>query len=107
MPKMLRDRARVELEVSCEYGCCRTNDTSRTARHSARQMEKRELDLLVREEATPDESWNMGIIGSHVYDGERCVFCNVNVYDPGSEEPCPVTDRKEFVYRTETPQEGR
>ncbi len=105
MPKMLRDRSRVELEVKCDYGCCRTNDTSRTARHSARQMEKRELSLIVLAEISLDESWHMGIINGHIYDGERCIYCNANIYDPGSEEPCSVTDREPFIYTSETPKD--
>lgn len=101
MAKMLRDRSRVELEVGCEYGCCRTNDTSRTARHRARRMERRELGLIVRNETGPDDHWLY--YDPHVYDGERCIFCNVNCYDDGIYGPFECVKHDGYIYTTETP----
>lgn len=46
--------------------------------------------------------------GGHVYEGERCIFCNVNVYDNmiyNDDAPCPVVpgvDRPLYHYTTET-----
>ena len=50
MVKMLRARSRVELEVGCDYGCCRVRQSGRQARHKARQYEKHEMDTIVSEE---------------------------------------------------------
>ena len=42
----------------------------------------------------------------HVYDGERCTYCGVNMYDigiyPDAPEGC-LADREPVVYTTETP----
>lgn len=87
----------------CGGACCNSKAVVRSSKKAVKQAEKLELREVVAEEALPDESWNLGIIGGHVYDGERCIYCNVNAYDPGSETPCSVTDREGLTYRTETP----
>lgn len=41
----------------------------------------------------------------HVYDGERCIFCNVNTYDNGIYGPFECVDRAEpLSYSTESGQ---
>lgn len=44
--------------------------------------------------------------GGHVFDGERCAYCNVNTYDigiyPDAPEVCPVP-HEPMRYTTETP----
>lgn len=58
---------------------------------------------IVAEESGPSESWHGGIIGGHVYDGERCIYCNTNAYDPGADEECPVKDRPGYEHTTGWP----
>lgn len=42
----------------------------------------------------------------HMYDGERCVFCNVNIYDAYLyEDPERCIDREPVRYSTETKEE--
>lgn len=39
----------------------------------------------------------------HIYEGERCVFCNVNTYDDSIYGPFECADREEpFIYTTQT-----
>lgn len=44
--------------------------------------------------------------GGHIFDGERCLFCNTNTYDiglyPDAPEICPV-QREPLRYSTQTP----
>lgn len=43
----------------------------------------------------------------HVYEGERCIYCNVNIYDQwiyGAEDESDCVDREPMVYTTETPE---
>lgn len=43
--------------------------------------------------------------GGHIFDGERCIYCNVNTYDigiyPDAPAICPVP-REPLNYTTET-----
>lgn len=38
----------------------------------------------------------------HVYDGERCIFCNVNCYDDGIYGPFDCVQHEGYIYSTET-----
>jgi hypothetical protein len=51
---------------------------------------------------TPDDT-SLEAPGRHVYDGERCIFCNTNMYDDGIYGPFPCIEREPFVYTTSTP----
>lgn len=42
------------------------------------------------------------IVDPHVYDGERCVNCNVNVYDDGIYGPFPCVPHEPMRYSTQT-----
>lgn len=39
----------------------------------------------------------------HVFDGERCIHCNVNTYDDTIYGPFPCVEREPMTYTTETP----
>lgn len=44
----------------------------------------------------------------HVYEGERCIFCNVNIYDQwiyGAEDESDCVEREPMTYTSETPTE--
>lgn len=48
------------------------------------------------------------MVRRHVYEGERCLFCNVNIYDQwiyGAEDESDCADREPMSYTTETPKE--
>ena len=44
-----------------------------------------------------DYSWP-----GHVYDGERCMYCNVNCYDDWCYGPFECVEHGELVWRTES-----
>lgn len=46
----------------------------------------------------------VGVICRHVYDGERCIHCGVNVYDCEHENDECCNERDPMVYTTETGQ---
>lgn len=41
-------------------------------------------------------------VSRHVYDGERCTFCGVNVNDQAIYGATPCIDREPITYTTET-----
>jgi len=48
------------------------------------------------------------MVRRHVYDGERCIHCNVNIYDQwiyGAEDESDCIDREPMKYTTETSKE--
>lgn len=49
-----------------------------------------------------EESGNVLSDYPHVYDGERCVNCNVNVYDNDIYGPYSCVPHKPMIYTTET-----
>lgn len=52
------------------------------------------------------QSWeSRGVSVVHLFDGERCVHCHVNVYDIGVhlDEDFPCIEHPLTVYTTETP----
>lgn len=51
---------------------------------------------------TVSESEGLGTSDGHVFDGERCIHCNVNVYDDGIYGPFKCTEREPHVHTTET-----
>lgn len=36
----------------------------------------------------------------HIYEGERCIFCNVNFYETYNNEECPPRSGEAYVYST-------
>jgi hypothetical protein len=40
---------------------------------------------------------------THIFDGERCVFCNVNIYDDMIYGPSDCVDHEPIRFTTETP----
>ena len=40
---------------------------------------------------------------AHLYDGERCTFCGVNIHDAGLSAPDKCVDHEPVAYRTDTP----
>lgn len=104
MVKMLRVRAHNEVAYGCDSGCCRPYDTARGLKHRARQLEKHEVDTIVSSELSDDVLAEVEFFAeAHVYDGERCVFCGVNIHDDALYGPY-LCDRAEgtFVYTTES-----
>jgi hypothetical protein len=48
------------------------------------------------------------LVDPHIYEGERCIFCNVNTYDDGIYGPFEcITNRPLVQHQTETPTEGK
>lgn len=39
---------------------------------------------------------------AHIYEGERCIFCNVNALDDSIYGPFDCIERGQFVYTSET-----
>ena len=50
----------------------------------------------------PDQDSSVGY-DPHVYDGERCINCTVNVYDDMIYGPFECVPREPMSYTTETP----
>ena len=88
----------------CGYQNCSDKPTDGDIRHKGRVHEKIEVQEIVKDETDPtDESWDMSEIGGHVYDGERCLFCGVNIYDDAIYGPFECVKRPGYIYTTETP----
>ena len=47
---------------------------------------------------------NLRYIAKHAYDGERCVWCGINIYDAAEDDPC--VDHEPITYTTETKPEA-
>lgn len=50
------------------------------------------------------------MVQRHVYDGERCIHCGINIYDQwiyGPEDESDCVDREPMTYTTETGDEPR
>lgn len=43
---------------------------------------------------------------AHIYEDERCIFCNVNALDDSIYGPFDCIERGQFVYTSETPGSG-
>jgi hypothetical protein len=56
---------------------------------------------LALEEGT-DFEYEVHLYDPHTYDGERCIFCNVNIYDDGIYGPFECVQREGYIYTTET-----
>jgi hypothetical protein len=107
MGGMLGDSPHRHWQRGCGNGCCSPKAEDRSAKKAVKQREALELRQIVAEEAAPDESWDMSeAVEPHIYSGERCEFCNVNIYDNYLYGPFPCTAEREaqtLVYTTETP----
>ena len=69
-----------------------------------RALDKKEAERTVKEELTSSPiEYDLIGDGGHVYDSERCLFCNVNVYDNMIYGPYECTTREPLHYSTETP----
>ncbi len=50
----------------------------------------------------PDDTWDLELFEGHIYEGERCLFCNVNVYDNMIYGPWQCVPHKPLTHTTET-----
>lgn len=46
--------------------------------------------------------YDISVYDPHIYDGERCIFCNVNCYDDAIYGPFDCIPREGYLYTTET-----
>jgi hypothetical protein len=50
-------------------------------------------------EAEKADAGNLRYIAKHAYDGERCVWCGINIYDAAEDDPC--VDHEPITYTTD------
>lgn len=68
---------------------------------ASRTKEEQEARLEISAELSPEDPW--GEHDPHVYDGERCIYCNTNVYDEMIYGPFDcLPDRDPHKHTTET-----
>lgn len=78
----------------------RKNNYSRLM--TSREADKRDAKVEIEAETGTDEAHRPAEIDPHVYDGERCLHCNVNVYDNMIYGPFECTRTTSISYTTET-----
>lgn len=81
--------------------------SSATSPHQDRRMRRARTagDALRAELALEtDHSFEYDFLtyDPHVYDGERCIFCDVNCYDEGLYGPRGCVPHDGYIYSTET-----
>jgi hypothetical protein len=55
-------------------------------------------EAAARRDTEPDAG-NLRYIAKHAYDGERCVWCGINIYDAAEDDPC--VDHEPITYTSD------
>lgn len=82
---------------------CSDKPSAGNIRHRGRVLDKKITVRTVMEELDSEVVFLSFESDPHIYDGERCIFCNVNVYDEGMYGPDLCVPREPLLFSTETP----
>lgn len=81
--------------------CCNPKQLRREAKHSIKKAEELKWKQDMLDDLALDEFDLAFYYDEHIYDGERCIYCNVNTYDDAIYGPFDCV-RPETVYKYST-----
>ena len=81
MLKKSRNESRAKTVANQSCSCCNSKQKRRSIKHGIKQNENRMWRNAAFEEVNSPEQDAWESYDHHIYEGERCIYCNSNVYD--------------------------